>query len=176
MIYYGDYFFELNNSSAIDWYKKAFDHGYGEAAYKLHKIYKEGKCGVSRNSSQADYWERKYKELGYKPDDGCFITTAVCGSFGKCDDCYELTTFRNFRDGWLAAQPDGKNLIAEYYSTAPAIVDKINRLSDAAQIYKNIWQKYLAPCLAFIEQGDNQSCKKLYVEMVTSLKKKFLNG
>lgn len=105
---------------------------------------------------------------------GCFVTTAVCDSFGKPDDCAELTAFRNFRDGWLAAQPDGKNLIAEYYSVAPKIVEKINRLADAAQIYENIWRKYLSPCLAFIERSENLACKDKYVEMVRELKSRYL--
>lgn len=104
----------------------------------------------------------------------CFITTAVCDSFGKPDDCFELTAFRKFRDTWLVSQPDGKNLIAEYYSIAPKIVANINHLVDAPQIYKNIWQKYLAPCLNFINIGDNLSCKQKYVEMVRELKKSYL--
>lgn len=103
----------------------------------------------------------------------CFITTAVCDSFGKPDDCFELTTFRNFRDTWLVNQPDGKSLIDEYYAIAPRIVDRINRLADAAQIYKNIWQKYLEPCLNFIRRGDNLSCKNKYVVMVRELKKNY---
>ncbi|MBQ3444599.1 MAG: CDC27 family protein [Selenomonadaceae bacterium] len=101
----------------------------------------------------------------------CFVTTAVCDSFGKPDDCYELTAFRKFRDGWLSVQPDGKSLIAEYYAIAPRIVANINRLTDAAQIYKSIWQKYLEPCLRFIERGDNLSCKNKYVDMIRELKK-----
>ena len=103
----------------------------------------------------------------------CFITTAVCDSFGKPDDCFELTAFRKFRDGWLTAQPDGKTLIAEYYAIAPRIVANINRLADAKEIYKRIWQKYLAPCLNFIKRGDNDSCKSKYVEMVCELKKQY---
>lgn len=101
----------------------------------------------------------------------CFVTTAVCDSFGKADDCYELTAFRKFRDGWLSVQPDGKSLIAEYYAIAPRIVANINRLTDAAQIYKSIWQKYLEPCLRFIERGDNLSCKNKYIDMIRELKK-----
>lgn len=100
--------------------------------------------------------------------------TAVCDSFGKADDCYELTAFRNFRDKWLALQEDGKNLIAEYYDVAPKIVEKINSLSNSAEIYKNIWQDYLSKCLKSIEVGDNLNCKKIYVEMVNTLKEKFL--
>ena len=105
---------------------------------------------------------------------GCFVTTAVCDSFGKPDDCAELTAFRKFRDGWLSSQPDGKSLIAEYYSVAPLIVEKINRLADAAQIYENIWRKYLSPCLTFIERGENLACKNKYVEMVRELKSRYL--
>ena len=115
-------------------------------------------------------------EQAQQQNSGCFVTTAVCASFNKPDDCFELTAFRKFRDEWLAAQPDGKSLIAEYYSIAPAIVKKINTLSDAAQIYKNIWQKYLEPCLNFIRNGDNLACKNKYVEMVRTLKKKYLSA
>ena len=110
-------------------------------------------------------------ERAQQQNSGCFVTTAVCLSFNKPDDCYELTTFRKFRDGWLINQPDGRNLIAEYYSIAPRIVENINRLSDAAQIYKNIWWEYLSPCLDFIRNGDNISCKNKYVEMIRKLKR-----
>lgn len=32
----------------------------------------------------------------------CYITTAVCETFGKPDDCYELRLLRTYRDGYLA--------------------------------------------------------------------------
>ena len=119
--------------------------------------------------------EAKYRlGLEDRPSGPCFITTAVCDSFGKADDCYELTAFRNFRDSWLALQADGKNLIAEYYEVAPKIVEKINSLSNSAAVYKNIWTDYLSKCLKSIEAGDNLNCKKIYVEMVNTLKEKFL--
>ena len=178
---YGDYLLEHGSKSDAAWYyQKAVEGGYGEAAFKLGKMYRDGN-GVNKSSSNAQRYFNAAENLGYEvPSDekssGCFITTAVCENFGKDDDCYELTAFRNFRDGWLTAQPDGKALIAEYYAIAPAIVDRINRLPDAAQIYETLRTKYLAPCLNFIERGDNTACKRLYVEMVTSLKKKFLGG
>ena len=105
---------------------------------------------------------------------GCFITTAVCDSLGKADDCYELTMFRNFRDNWLINQSDGKSLIDEYYSTAPAIVDKINKITDSPQIYKTIWNEYLKPCLANIERGDFSECKRIYISMVNNLRNTYL--
>ena len=117
-------------------------------------------------------WKSDYAKLNGQPNNNsCFVTTAVCDSFGKPDDCFELMTFRKFRDTWLVNQPDGKSLIAEYYSVAPKIVANINKLADSAQIYKTIWKKYLEPCLSFIRKGDNLSCKNKYVEMIRELKK-----
>ena len=122
-----------------------------------------------------EQWKIDYSKMTGQPiQNHCFITTAVCGSFGKPDDCYELTTFRKFRDTWLSVQPDGKSLIAEYYAIAPKIIENINRLSNAAQIYQSIWQKYLEPCLNFIRNSDNLACKNKYIEMVGDLKKKYL--
>lgn len=106
--------------------------------------------------------------------EGCFVTTAVCDSLGKFDDCYELMTFRKFRDTWLTAQPDGKNLINEYYAVAPQIVANINRLTNPAKVYKKIWQNHLEPCLNFLRNNDNISCKNKYIEMMHELKKQFL--
>lgn len=103
----------------------------------------------------------------------CFITTAVCGSFGKPDNCYELTSFRNFRDKWLVNQADGKALIAEYYEIAPEIVRRINSMGNAKEIYRSIWDNYLQPCLTYIEQGSFAKCKETYINMVRELAKKY---
>ena len=100
---------------------------------------------------------------------GCYITTATCEEYGKPDDCYELTAFRNFRDSWLRRQPDGERLIAQYYRTAPRIVRLINRQPDRSEIYRSIRDNYLSKCLSYIESGDNEKCKELYVEMMERL-------
>ena len=100
---------------------------------------------------------------------GCYITTATCEEYGKPDDCYELTAFRNFRDSWLRRQPDGERLIAQYYRTAPRIVRLINRQPDRSEIYRSIRDNYLSKCLSYIESGDNEKCKELYVEMMEHL-------
>lgn len=99
----------------------------------------------------------------------CYITTAVCEEFGKPDDCYELTAFRGFRDSWLAKQPDGPELIKRYYDTAPAIVERINRQPNRTEIYRYLNETYLSKCLAYIEAGEYEQCKALYVAMVEHL-------
>ncbi|MBR3621843.1 MAG: zinc-ribbon domain-containing protein [Selenomonadaceae bacterium] len=107
-------------------------------------------------------------------NDGCFITTAVCDSFNKPDNCYELTMFRDFRDNWLMKEADGKTLVNEYYEIAPRIVERINLSENAKNVYLDIWTDYLKPCLSDLECGDNVSCKNRYTQMVADLKHKYL--
>lgn len=103
----------------------------------------------------------------------CYITTAVCETQGKPDDCYELTLFRNYRDGYLMEQPEGEQVIREYYDVAPTIVKRINQLPERDKIYQSIWDMYLEPCMSMIEKGENESCKELYMEMVRKLEEKY---
>lgn len=100
----------------------------------------------------------------------CYITTAVCESFSKADDCYELMLLRDYRDQYLASLPDGDAMIREYYDVAPSIVKHINHREDSAEIYHGIWDSYLQPCISMIERGELSECKDLYKEMVYTLK------
>ena len=103
----------------------------------------------------------------------CFITTAVCEYFNKPDDCYELTTLRHFRDEWLRYQPDGSDLISEYYHIAPDIVNKLEASSLKDEIYSELWKDYISPCIGYIEENELQKCKELYISMVNNLKNMF---
>lgn len=114
------------------------------------------------------------KKFRKDEDSGCFVTTAVCGSFGKPDNCYELETFRAFRDNWLKKQTDGAALIDEYYDVAPRIVAVIDKLNNAKAVYADVWETYLRPCLKMIEAKDYQGCKETYTAMVNALKKKYI--
>jgi hypothetical protein len=128
----------------------------------------------------------------------CFITTAVCQELGKPDDCAELTAFRAFRDGYLAAQPDGLLAdlvrgsrlfcaafglrrgrdplrIREYYNIAPGIVTCINTCSDRHASYERIREQYLTPCYEDLLAGRNADCKTRYVQMVRDLEREYLN-
>lgn len=100
---------------------------------------------------------------------GCYITTAVCEAHNKPDDCYELTLLRNFRDGWLVNQSDGKRLVEQYYATAPGIVRYIEGLPNRGEIYDVLKKKFIDPCIAFIEKGMFENCKTCYMEMVLKL-------
>lgn len=103
----------------------------------------------------------------------CYITTAVCETFGKPDDCYELTLLRNYRDTYLMEQEDGEEIIREYYDLAPTIVKHINRKENSGEIYKSIWTDYLSPCIQMIENGRQEECKSLYIQMVRDLERTY---
>ena len=74
----------------------------------------------------------------------------------------------------MANEPDGQALISDYYSIAPRIVNAIDARSDAETIYNDIYYSYLEKCLQHIESGELMQCKRLYVEMVNNLAKKYL--
>lgn len=121
------------------------------------------------NVGKSDY-ESIYKGFKKKL---CYITTAVCETLGKGDDCYELTLLRNYRDHFLMNQADGEEIISEYYDIAPTIVTRINKLSNAKEIYKSVWEDYLYPCVRFIEEDKNIECKDVYYKMVRDLQQEY---
>ena len=89
-------------------------------------------------------------------------------------DCYELNTLRWLRDGWLSSQPDGPELIQQYYEIAPDIVHALEQSSQKDAIYVEIWTKYIQPCVELIELHAYSACKELYQMMVYDLKNKLL--
>lgn len=104
----------------------------------------------------------------------CYITTAVCESRNQPDDCYELTAFRGFRDGYLMKSKEGQKLVEEYYDIAPGIVLRINMEEHAEAVYDRIYQEYLMPCLSLIEEGKCKECQEQYTAMVHELEKKYM--
>ena len=134
-----------------------------------------------------DLWLERYPKEPWKPGNYetliggfkrfkfCFITTATCLSEGKPDDCAELTAFRAFRDGWLRAQPQGEAMIAEYYAIAPAIVACVEYCDDSAACYREIRERWLAPCYVALQNAQPEACFAQYTDMVATLKARYLN-
>lgn len=105
----------------------------------------------------------------------CFITTAVCESEGKPDDCAELEAFRAFRDGYLMDSENGPDLVEEYYHIAPQIVAAIDGCSDRMARYETIRRRYLQPCYEALCDGREEACKEQYMQMVRDLKQEYLS-
>lgn len=106
----------------------------------------------------------------------CYITTAVCESLHKPEDCYELTLLKNYRDGYLLSVPGGEELVEHYYDIAPTIVTRIGKSEASKETYHMIWENYLKPCVRLIEEAKNEECRQIYTDMVTVLHKKYMEG
>lgn len=104
----------------------------------------------------------------------CYVTTAVCRGLQKPEDCGELLLLKQYRDGYLSGNEEGKQLICEYYDMAPTIVKRMEKREDRAEIYQHLYQEYIAPCVRLIEEGKNEECLETYREMVEMLRTEYL--
>lgn len=142
-------------------------------------IFTEYRCRYSRQTLDSRTVQdicmtSRYTDCSdYQNASRCFITTAVCLSLGKPDNCEELTVMRLFRDEWLRNQPDGESLIVDYYNTAPDIVKQIDKEADRKNIYKVIYEDYILPCVDYAKSGNFAKSKIIYTAMVESLKEKY---
>lgn len=104
----------------------------------------------------------------------CYITTAVCKSIGAGEAARELAVLKNFRDSYLEATPEGHALVEEYYNIAPTIVKRMERQPEHEGLYRELYEKYLLPCVREIERGEYEQCTARYQEMVLELKEKYI--
>lgn len=104
----------------------------------------------------------------------CYVTTAVCKSMNKPEDCYELKLLRDYRDHYLMQTEGGEEMVQKYYDIAPTIVKRIDKSSKAEETYRHIWETYLKPCISYIENGENEECEATYISMIEELQDKYL--
>ena len=107
-----------------------------------------------------------------KANGGCFLSTACVEYKGLADDCYELTTLREFRDNYLLGFEEGKLDVEEYYRIAPKIVSLISLSPCADMIFEDIYNMMLL-CVECIENGRYEEAHSLYKDFVMKLKEKF---
>ena len=123
---------------------------------------------------KSEFKKATYEELaaGFLRKGFCFITSAVCDALDKSDACYELTSFREFRDTYLMNSKAGRRLVEEYYEAAPRIVVYYSMQMDSQERYQKLWDQYLQPCLKDIEHGRKIRCRNRYVRMVRKLQQR----
>lgn len=147
-------------------------------------------CQHCKYYDEEDRWGRKgycsyHRRYFYPEDDvcskfekksesgGCFLTSACCEYKGYADDCYELTTLRGFRDGFMKTMGGGQVIIDEYYKIAPVILEKINSSSDKEKEFDYIYS-VVEKCVSLIEKNDNERALTEYIAMVNVLRNKYL--
>lgn len=81
---------------------------------------------------------------------------------------------RSFRDGYLSQQPGGRAEIAQYYATAPKIVEAINQLPNAMETWNRIYEEIVEPCVQMINANQNAQAHQLYKSYATKLAHSYL--
>ena len=104
---------------------------------------------------------------------GCYLTTACTQVMQLPDNCYELQTLRKFRDDHVAKTSDGRNMIEEYYETAPEIVDAINAAGNGNEIFRGLYTT-INDIVSLIEKGKSEEAVLAYRNLTISLKNKYL--
>ena len=79
--------------------------------------------------------KEKFSTFPEKQGGGCYIATAVYGSY----DCPEVWTLRRFRDNVLAKKLSGRIFIYLYYAISPTIVKWFGK----TEWFKNMWKPIL---------------------------------
>ncbi|MBQ7581250.1 MAG: hypothetical protein IJU25_00350 [Lachnospiraceae bacterium] len=162
------------------------DHNTVMVVYVFPAIHAfEGKISEPLTTKLVDEWNASFKQYKIKPgtfqeiNGGfkrklCYVTTAVCLSIGKGEDCSEIRILKEYRDGFLSAEADGKALIEEYYDIAPTIVNRINKQKNAQETYQEIYRNYISPCIDLIAEDRLVDCKNLYVQMMRTLQQEYI--
>lgn len=117
------------------------------------------------------------KRKGYYQDSdesGCYLTTACVVSKGLPDDCEELQVLRWFRDTYVTIQPNGKQLLREYYVLAPRIVEVVNRLKNSGEVYNDMYNT-IKLAVEAIQKGNYSKAYALYCSMAEQYKRQYLN-
>jgi hypothetical protein len=102
----------------------------------------------------------------------CYITTACVQHKGLPDDCEELMLLRSFRDNYLLARENGKELLQLYYDHSPLILHSISRRPDEDEILARLY-KIIRECADEIKNGRDEIAYAIYCKMVVELKEEF---
>ena len=138
-------------ASAAGWATGDYEFGdyeFGDVLTAASEGIAENVVGdIAGGAPEFDFWD-------------CFLTTAVCKYQGKDDNCYELTTLRNFRDTWL--KENHPEDIDTYYAEAPEIVKKLEKLPTPEFIFDRMYSSYILPAIEHIEEGNNAAAYRIY--------------
>lgn len=114
-------------------------------------------------------------DISFPTPSSCYLTSACIEAKNLPDDCIELTTLREFRDGYVLYTNRGCMDIDHYYEIAPKIVSEINSHVDSKKIYEEIYNTIVNPSVKLIERGRLGEAYDLYKNKSLELERTYLN-
>lgn len=156
---------------ALEEYQKASN--FADAPKKVYQIQNMKAQKAAERSSSNNYNQRQSysssRSSSSSSDSLCFVTTAVCKSLKKGDDCEELQMMRNLRDSFVSSTANGEMLVLEYYRVGPMIVNQIDKCDNSDSIYADLWNRYLKQCCELQRERKFKDALDIYIEMVKTL-------
>lgn len=104
---------------------------------------------------------------------GCYLTTACVRAKGLPDNCAELQALRRLRDEFLMPTEFGRKAVAEYYETAPAIVEAIQACEEAHAVWEGVYRE-VAETASLVEVGDYDRAFERYQQLTRRLQVEYL--
>ena len=104
---------------------------------------------------------------------GCYITTATMKNIGLDDNCKELNMLRVYRDKLVEEDPEFRNIVLEYYKTAPKIVRKISESPDKDEILNKIYSDMVLPVIDLLQNNKIEEAKEKYIKEYNKLKEMY---
>ncbi len=86
----------------------------------------------------------------------------------------ELMVLRNYRDNYLLSFDEGKNDVKHYYDIAPKIVSAIHDLPNANNVFIQIFDELVIPCVELIKESKYSQAHALYREKTFELEREYL--
>lgn len=111
----------------------------------------------------------KNKPLNTKPNEPCYITTAIVNILGYEDDCYILENLRLFRDNYMKKKEECLPLLEDYNVVGPLISDKLREDNEKEKVSDILLNFYIHEALDAIEKEEYNHAIETYEDMTYSL-------
>ncbi len=110
-----------------------------------------------------------------KDESKCLVATACVETKGLPHNYPELNALRAFRDGYVQKLQNGEQIISEYYSIAPRIIEGISKSETPKEVYATLYEK-LDTTLKLVEaeQITFDELLKEGLKTINEVKKKYL--
>lgn len=104
------------------------------------------------------------------------LTTACVDARWLDDNCHKLRSFRRLRDDHLSHTVAGRQLIGNYYQTAPDIVSTIHRESNSQEVLDEIYDALIRPCVSLIDSDRFEDAVKYYSDGVAAMERRLFQS
>jgi len=102
--------------------------------------------------------------------DGGFAAVAAVDHGGHQYDDELMSALVQFRDAYLAKNPEGSKTIDWYYKNSPKLMRELETNPNRKQIYEKMYKEFLRPAYEAIKQGKIEQAHKILQKMISFAK------